>query len=301
MRAVVTGGAGFIGSTLADALVGRGDEVHVVDDLSSGRREQVAAEAQLHVLDIRAPLADALAGARPEVVFHLAAQIDVRRSVADPVADAATNVLGTLQVLELARAHEAQVVFASTGGAIYGECERPATEAAERRPVSPYGTSKLAAEEYLAAWNRLYGTRHVALRLGNVYGPRQDPHGEAGVVAIFLSRIRDGEPATIFGDGSQTRDYVFVQDVVRAFVAATGAGGGVFNVGTGIETSVRELWQGCTEAAGVAAEAAHAEPRLGELQRSSLDAGRAERTLGWRAEVDLPAGLRRTWEWIREE
>jgi len=298
---VVTGGAGFIGSTLVDALVGRGDEVHVVDDLSSGRREQVAAEAQLHVLDIRAPLADALAGARPEVVFHLAAQIDVRRSVADPVADAATNVLGTLQVLELARAHEAQVVFASTGGAIYGECERPATEAAERRPVSPYGTSKLAAEEYLAAWNRLYGTRHVALRLGNVYGPRQDPHGEAGVVAIFLSRIRDGREATIFGDGSQTRDYVFVQDVVRAFVAATGAGGGVFNVGTGIETSVRELWQGCTEAAGVAAEAAHAEPRLGELQRSSLDAGRAERTLGWRAEVDLPAGLRRTWEWIREE
>ena len=301
MRAVVTGGAGFIGSTLVDALVERGDEVHVVDDLSSGRREQVAAAARLHVLDVREPLADALADARPEVVFHLAAQIDVRRSVADPVADAATNVLGTLQVLELARAHDAQVVFASTGGAIYGECEHPATEAAERRPVSPYGTSKLAAEEYLAGWNRLYGTSHVALRLGNVYGPRQDPHGEAGVVAIFLSRIRDGQQGTIFGDGSQTRDYVFVQDVVRAFVAAVGADGGVFNVGTGIETSVRELWQGCTEAAGLGAEAAQAESRLGELQRSSLDAGRAERTLGWRAEVDLPAGLRRTWEWIQEE
>jgi len=301
VRAVVTGGAGFIGSTLVDALVERGDEVHVVDDLSSGRREQVAAAARLHVLDVREPLADALADARPEVVFHLAAQIDVRRSVADPVADAATNVLGTLQVLELARGHDAQVVFASTGGAIYGECEHPATEAAERRPVSPYGTSKLAAEEYLAAWNRLYGTSHVALRLGNVYGPRQDPHGEAGVVAIFLSRIRDGQQGTIFGDGSQTRDYVFVQDVVRAFVAAVGADGGVFNVGTGIETSVRELWQGCTEAAGLGAEAAQAESRLGELQRSSLDAGRAERTLGWRAEVDLPAGLRRTWEWIQEE
>jgi UDP-glucose 4-epimerase len=298
---VVTGGAGFIGSTLVDALVERGDEVHVVDDLSSGRREQVAAAARLRVLDVREPLADALADARPEVVFHLAAQIDVRRSVADPVADAATNVLGTLQVLELARAHDAQVVFASTGGAIYGECEHPATEAAERRPVSPYGTSKLAAEEYLAAWNRLYGTSHVALRLGNVYGPRQDPHGEAGVVAIFLSRIRDGQQGTIFGDGSQTRDYVFVQDVVRAFVAAVGADGGVFNVGTGIETSVRELWQGCTEAAGLGAEAAQAESRLGELQRSSLDAGRAERTLGWRPEVDLPAGLRRTWEWIQEE
>ena len=301
MRAVVTGGAGFIGSTLVDALVERGDEVHVVDDLSSGRREQVAAAAPLRVLDVREPLADALADARPEVVFHLAAQIDVRRSVADPVADAATNVLGTLQVLELARAHDAQVVFASTGGAIYGECEHPATEAAERRPVSPYGTSKLAAEEYLAAWNRLYGTSHVALRLGNVYGPRQDPHGEAGVVAIFLSRIREGQQGTIFGDGSQTRDYVFVQDVVRAFVAAVGADGGVFNVGTGIETSVRELWQGCTEAAGLGAEAAQAESRLGELQRSSLDAGRAERTLGWRPEVDLPAGLRRTWEWIQEE
>ena len=301
MRAVVTGGAGFIGSTLVDALVERGDEVHVVDDLSSGRREQVAAKARLHVLDIREPLADALANARPEVVFHLAAQIDVRRSVTDPVADAATNVLGTLRVLELAREYDAQVVFASTGGAIYGECEQPATEAAERRPVSPYGTSKLAAEEYLAAWNRLYGTSHVALRLGNVYGPRQDPHGEAGVVAIFLSRIRDGAPATIFGDGSQTRDYVFVEDVVRAFVAAVGADGGVFNVGTGIETSVRALWQGCTEAAGVAAEVANDAPRLGELQRSSLDAGRAERTLGWRAEVDVPHGLQRTWEWIREE
>jgi UDP-glucose 4-epimerase len=298
---VVTGGAGFIGSTLVDALVERGDEVHAVDDLSSGRREQVAAGARLHVLDIREPLAEALADARPEIVFHLAAQIDVRRSVADPVADAATNVLGTLQVLELARGHDAQVVFASTGGAIYGECDAPATEAAERRPVSPYGTSKLAAEEYLAAWNRLYGTGHVALRLGNVYGPRQDPHGEAGVVAIFLSRIRDGERATIFGDGSQTRDYVFVQDVVRAFVAAVGADGGVFNVGTGIETSVRGLWQACTEAAGLAAEAAQAEPRLGELQRSSLDAGRAERTLGWRAEVDLPTGLRRTWESFQEE
>ena len=149
--------------------------------------------------------------------------------------------------------------------------------------------------------DRLYGTSHVALRLGNVYGPRQDPHGEAGVVAIFLSRIRDGVPATIFGDGSQTRDYIFVEDVVRAFVAAVGADGGVFNVGTGIETSVRELWQGCTDAAGVAAEVAHDAPRLGELQRSSLDPGRAERALGWRAEVDLPGGLLRTWEWIREE
>jgi UDP-glucose 4-epimerase len=302
VRAVVTGGAGFIGSTLVDTLLVRGDEVHVVDDLSSGRREQVSGEAELHVLDIRDSLAGALAGVRPEVVFHLAAQVDVRISVADPGEDARRNVLGTVNVLELAQAHDAQVVFASTGGAIYGECDsRPAREDDERLPLSPYGTSKLAAEEYLATWNRLYGTRHVALRLGNVYGPRQDPHGEAGVVAIFLSRIASGQPATIFGDGGQTRDYVFVGDVVRAFVAAVGAGGGVFNVGTGIETSVLELWGACNEAAGVEAEVAHDEPRLGELRRSCLDPARAERELGWRPEISLRDGLRRTWEWIREE
>ena len=225
MRARVTGGAGFIGSTLVDALVTRGDEVHVVDDLSSGRREQVHPDATLHVADIRDPLTGVFAEAQPEVVFHLAAQIDVRLSVADPVADARSNVLGTLNVLEAARANQAQVILASTGGAIYGECDGPAGEDAPRLPLSPYGTSKLAAEEYLATWNRLYGTRHVALRLGNVYGPRQDPHGEAGVVAIFLSRIRDGGEATIYGDGSQTRDYVFVARR-RAGVRRRGRRGG---------------------------------------------------------------------------
>jgi UDP-glucose 4-epimerase len=301
VRAVVTGGAGFIGSTLVDTLLARGDEVHVVDDLSSGRREQVSPEATLHVLDIREPLVDTLARARPEVVFHLAAQVDVRASVADPVADARANVIGTLNVLEAALAHRAQVILASTGGAIYGECVGPAGEDAPRLPVSPYGTSKLAAEEYLAAWNRLHGTPHVALRLGNVYGPRQDPHGEAGVVAIFLSRIREGRPATIFGDGRQTRDYVSVADVVRAFVASVGADGGVFNVGTGVETSVLELWEACRRVAGTEAEAVHEAPRLGELQRSVLDPSRAEHELGWRAEVALAEGLRRTWEWIREE
>jgi len=301
VRAVVTGGAGFIGSTLADTLVARGDEVHVVDDLSAGRREHVPEGAALHVLDVREPLADALGDVRPEIVFHLAAQIDVRRSVADPTADALANVVGTINVLEAANRYSAQVVLASTGGAIYGECTHPASEDDPRLPVSPYGTSKLAAEEYLATWNRLHGTGHVALRLGNVYGPRQDPHGEAGVVAIFLSRIRDGKSATIFGDGSQTRDYVAVADVVRAFVAAVGAQGGVFNVGTGVETSVRELWHACREVTGIDADAVHEEPRAGELQRSSLDPARAERVLGWRAELSLPEGLRRTWEWIREE
>jgi len=302
VRAVVTGGAGFIGSTLVDALLARGDEVHVVDDLSGGKREQVAPAATLHVLDIREPLADALADVSPEVVFHLAAQVDVRVSVADAAGDARTNVLGTVNVLELARVHDAQVVFASTGGAIYGECdERPARENDERRPLSPYGTSKLAGEEYLATWNRLYGTRHVALRLGNVYGPRQDPHGEAGVVAIFLSRIAEGRSGTIFGDGAQTRDYIFVGDVVRAFVAAAHAGGGVFNVGTGVETSVLELWEASRDATGIDAVVTHDPPRLGELARSCLDPSRAAQELGWRAEVPLAEGLRRTWEWIREE
>jgi UDP-glucose 4-epimerase len=301
VRAVVTGGAGFIGSTLVDELLARGDEVHVVDDLSAGKREQVAPTAALHVLDIREPLAHALADVRPEVVFHLAAQVDVRASVADPVDDARTNVLGTVNVLELARVHDAQVVFASTGGAIYGECERPARENDERRPLSPYGTSKLAGEEYLATWNRLYGTRHVALRLGNVYGPRQDPHGEAGVVAIFLSRIAESRSGTIFGDGAQTRDYIFVGDVVRAFVAAVGADGGVFNVGTGIETSVLGLWEASRNATGADADVVHDPPRLGELARSCLDPSRAAQELGWRAEIPLAEGLRRTWEWIREE
>jgi UDP-glucose 4-epimerase len=301
VRAVVTGGAGFIGSTLVDALVRRGDEVHVVDDLSSGRREQVNEAAMLHVRDIAEPLLDVIAEARPEVVFHLGAQIDVRTSVADPAADGRSNVLGTIRVLEAANHHDAQVVFASTGGAIYGECAGPVTEDAPRLPLSPYGTSKLAAEEYLAMWNRLYGTQHVALRLGNVYGPRQDPHGEAGVVAIFLSRIRDGQAATIYGDGAQTRDYVFVGDVARAFVGAVGAEGGVFNVGTGEETSVVALWQACLAAAGAEAEAIHGPARLGELQRSCLDPHRAETTLLWRAEVPLAQGLRETWEWIRKE
>ena len=202
MRAIVTGGAGFIGSHVAEALVARGDEVHVLDDLSSGKPGNVPAGAQLHEGDIRDPGAvfDAV---RPELVFHLAAQASVSVSVAQPGLDADVNVLGTVAVLEGARAHGAQVVFSSTGGAIYGECESPATEEWERRPLSPYGTSKLAGEEYLASWNRLHGTRHVALRYGNVYGPRQDPHGEAGVVAIFLRAVADGRRPTIFGDGSQ--------------------------------------------------------------------------------------------------
>jgi UDP-glucose 4-epimerase len=300
VRALVTGGAGFIGSNLVDALVQRGDDAHVLDDLSNGRRENVHAHATLHVGDIREP--DAVFDeVRPELVFHLAAQANVRTSVERPDLDAAVNVLGTVRVLEAARRHGAQVVFSSTGGAIYGECDRPAGEEAARQPLSPYGTSKLCGEEYLATWNRLYETRHVSLRFGNVYGPRQEPHGEAGVVAIFMGLLAEGGTPTIYGDGRQTRDYVYVGDVVDAVLRARGHSGGVYNVGTGVETSVLELYDEIRRATGIEREATHAPERLGELQRSVLDPGAAQRDLGWRPETSLADGLRATWSWVQEE
>src|SRR5436190_3110735 len=249
MRALVTGGAGFIGSHVVEALLARGDEVHVLADLSKGKRERVAAGAELHVADIRQP-DEVFDEVRPEAVLHLAAQADVRSSVERPDRDADVNVLGTVRILEAARRHGARIVFASTGGAIYGECDGPAPEAAPRRPLAPYGASKLCGEEYLATWNRLHGTGHVSLRLGNVYGPRQEPHGEAGVVAIFMGILRDGGAPRIYGDGRQTRDYVYVGDVVRAVLAAIGRDGAVYNVGTRVETSVLELYDAIQEAAG---------------------------------------------------
>jgi len=298
VRAIVTGGAGFIGSHVVDALVTRGEEVTVLDNLSTGRRENVNEGARLIEGDVTTAK-EAFAAARPEICFHLAAQADVRVSVERPGFDAEVNLLGTIHVLEAARAHGAQVVFASTGGAIYGECDGPADEESPRRPLAPYGASKLSAEEYLATYNRLYETGHVALRYGNVYGPRQDPHGEAGVVAIFLGRLAREEPLRVFGDGRQTRDYVYVGDVVTATLAAQGHAG-VFNVGTGTETSVLDLAKACQSAAGVSAEAEHAAARPGELQRSVLDPGRAERELGFRAQTSLEDGLEATWEFIRE-
>src|SRR5215204_862143 len=277
MRAVVTGGAGFIGSHVVEALLARGDEVHVLDNFATGRRENVADAATLHELDIREPLDLLFSEVRPDAVVHLAAQADVGTSVEQPVLDAEVNVLGTLNVLEAARPHSAQLVFSSTGGAIYGECERPAKEDDERRPVSPYGTAKLAAEEYLATWNRLHGTRHVALRFANVYGPRQLAKLEGGVVAIFTDRLRDGEAVTIFGDGEQTRDYIYVGDVVAAVLAAIGRDGGVYNVGTGSETSVNELFEQCRRVARVDAEPIHAPARPGDVLHSVLDVSRSER------------------------
>jgi len=293
----VTGGAGFIGSNLVDALIDRGHEVHALDDLSKGSRENVTVPAELHVADIREP--DAVFDAvRPEIVFHLAAQADVRVSVDRPAHDADVNVLGTIRILEAARRHGAKIVFASSGGAAYGECNGPATELAPLRPLAPYGTSKLCGEEYLATWNRLYGTTHVALRLGNVYGPRQMPHGEAGVVAIFMGLLRDGGAPTIFGDGSQTRDYVYVGDVADAMASAFERNGGVYNVGTGVETSVAGLYDAIRAASGIDREPTFAPARLGELQRSVLDASLAERELGWRPRHSLGEGLAETWSWI---
>jgi UDP-glucose 4-epimerase len=301
VRAIVTGGAGFIGSHLVDALVARGDDVTVIDNLSSGRREQLNEAAEFTQGDIRDvdAVRKAFNAASPKVVFHLAAQADVRVSVEQPDFDADVNVIGTLRILEAARQHGAQVVFASSGGAIYGECERPAPEDAPRLPLAPYGTSKLAGEEYLGTYNRLHGTGHASLRYGNVYGPRQDPHGEAGVVAIFFGRLAHGQELRIFGDGRQTRDYVYVQDVVAATMAAQGHEG-VFNVGTGIQTSVVELADACLRAAGVEAETVFAPARLGELQRSVLDPTRAERALGFRARTSMEEGLAATWQFVRE-
>ena len=289
MRAVVTGGAGFVGSHLVDALVARGDEVTVIDNLSTGRRENVNSEAKLVEHDIREPFE-----VEADAVFHLAAQADVVTSVERPTYDAEVNVIGTLRVLEAAKG--AQVVFTSTGGAIYGECEQPAREDDPRLPLSPYGTSKLAGEEYLATWNRLHGTGHVALRLANVYGPRQLPKLEGGVIAIFLDRMAAGQETVVYGDGLQSRDFVHVGDVARALVAAIGAAPGVYNVGTGLDTTIVDLHAMCRRASETLGEPTFAEARPGEIRRSVLDPAAAERELGWQAETPLEHGLRMTWE-----
>jgi UDP-glucose 4-epimerase len=303
MRALVTGGAGFIGSHLVDALLARGEEVHVLDNLATGSRANLASAAELHDLDIRDDaLEQIVERVRPEVVFHLAAQADVGTSVERPLFDADVNVMGTVRVLEAVRAIDARVVFTSSGGAIYGECERPAREDDEPEPLSPYAASKLAGEAYLGTWNRLYGTSHATCRLGNVYGPRQLPTLEGGVIAIFLDRLRDGRETEIFGDGSQTRDFVYVGDVVAALLAA-GASPvrGVFNVGSGVATSVLELHRLCAAAAGVEQEPHFADARPGDLQHSVIDPSRAANELGWHAEMTLATGLAETWKAVQAE
>lgn len=302
-KVLVTGGAGFIGSTLVDRLLAEGCEVDVVDDLSTGSLANLAdARAvpgrrfRFHQLDIRSPgTVELIRRREPEVVFHLAAQADVRVSVARPVFDADINVLGTLQVLEGARAAGTRrVVFAASGGTLYGEPETiPVPETHPQRPLSPYGVAKKAVLDYLAAYHALHGLEHVALALANVYGPRQDPHGEAGVVAIFTGLLLDGASCTIFGDGEQTRDYVYVDDVVDAFVRAADKGAGeVLNIGTGRESSVNTLYRTIAQAVGVEREPVHRPARPGELARSALDCRRAEQVLGWRAWTDLESGIR---------
>jgi UDP-glucose 4-epimerase len=311
VRALVTGGAGFIGSHLVDALSARGDEVLVLDDLSSGRRENLAtalaAGATLVEADVtdRSAVGAAFADHKPEQVFHLAAQVDVRVSVADPAFDLDVNVGGTINVLEGCREHGAErLLFASTGGAIYGEGagrEPPLAEDADCVPDAPYGQSKLAAEGYLELFRRLHGVDCTALRLGNVYGPRQDPHGEAGVVAIFCGALLAARRPRVFGDGRQTRDYVYVDDVVSAFLAASDKGGeGAFNIGTGIETSVLELGARLATVNGGEFEPEMAPARPGEVQRISIDPGRAERELGWRTATDLDRGLAVTLDSFRD-
>jgi UDP-glucose 4-epimerase len=306
MRTLVTGGAGFIGSNLVDALLARGDEVTVVDDLSTGRRKNLegalAAGAELAELDIRdaASLSELVAAREPQIVFHLAAQIDVRKSLTDPAFDASINVGGTANLLDAMRATGVRrLVFVSTGGAIYGEGEGkelPLGEEAPIEPFSAYGQSKFAAEGYLALYERLYDISGVSLRLGNVYGPRQDPLGEAGVIAIFCGRLRAGERPTVFGDGTQTRDYIYVGDVVAAALAAAESPfSGPVNIGSGIETDVLELARLLAEIDGSESfEPELAPPRVGEVQRIALDASRAERELGWRATTSVADGLRLT-------
>jgi UDP-glucose 4-epimerase len=305
MKALVTGGAGFIGSHLVDALVERGDDVVAVDNLSTGRRENLATAtgkgAELVEGDITDPsiVAAEFERTRPEVVFHLAAQMDVRRSVTDPVFDMNVNVGGTINLLEAARLMDSpRFVFASTGGAIYGEgqgLELPLDETATCRPDAPYGQSKFAAEGYASLYGRLFGLSTTALRLGNVYGPRQDPLGEAGVVAIFCGALLTGGTPRVFGDGHQTRDYVYVDDIVAAFLAAAAADStGTYNVGTGVETSVLDLGKLIGEACDRPFEPEMAPPRAGEVQRIAIDSGRATTDLGWRAQTPLVDGLRET-------
>ena len=308
MDCVVTGGAGFIGSNLVDGLLARGDRVTVIDNLSTGKRSNLepalAAGARLEVADVRDPVAVGaiIARARPEVVFHLAAQIDVRNSVEDPAADAQVNVLGTIAVLEAALAVGARrVVNTSTGGGLYGDADLlPTPEDYPIRALAPYGQGKYAAEGYCALYTRLHGLSTLSLRYGNVYGPRQDVHGEAGVVAIFCGHLLEGRRPTVFGDGRQTRDWVEVGDVVRANLLAAGSDlTGAVNIGGGRETSVLELVSALGRVGGglrTFAEPGFAPERPGEVRRSCLDVGRARRELGWVAEVELQEGLERILE-----
>jgi len=304
MNILVTGGAGFIASHIVDAYVGLGHAVTVIDNLSTGKRENLNPKAEFHEMDIRdtAAVRGLFARGKFALINHHAAQMDVRRSVADPVFDASVNILGILTLMEAAVATGVRrVIFASSGGAIYGEQDRfPADETHATRPISPYGVAKLATEEYLYYYRAVYGVDSVCLRYANVFGPRQNPEGEAGVVAIFASKMLKGEQPVINGDGRQTRDYVFVADVVRANVLALGHNrSDVFNVGTGVESDVNRLFNALRTSTGSACREIHGEAKKGEQQRSVLDNGKIRRELGWSQEVSLDTGIARTVEFFR--
>jgi UDP-glucose 4-epimerase len=304
MRILVTGGAGFIGSHVCSAFVDRGHEVHALDNLSSGKWENLDPHVHRLELDIRSPEAAAwIQSRRPDVVCHLAAQMDVRRSVDDPRFDAESNILGFLNLLEASRKSGVRkVIFSSTGGAIYGEQDvYPAPESHPTRPVSPYGVSKASGELYLGYYQAQYGLRSVALRYANVYGPRQNPHGEAGVVAIFSQRLVAGQPCTIYGEGTQTRDFVYGPDVAQAnYLAFERDVSGPINIGTGVETDINTLYRHLATAAGVSTPALHAPGKPGEQQRSCVDNTRAREWLGWRPNVGLAEGLRQTVAYFRD-
>jgi len=305
-RVLITGGAGFIGSTAADQFLAAGWDVAILDDLSSGKRGNVPAGARFYPVDVRSEAAlEAVKKERPEVICHQAAQIDVRRSMTDPRFDADVNVGGLLNLMQAAVAAGSveHVVFASSGGATYGDTDViPTPETHPQRPVSCYGAAKAASEIYLGVYRANHGIKVTALRYANVYGPRQDPHGEAGVVAIFCGRLLDGKPCTIYGDGAQTRDYVFVGDVARANVlAAEKRFDGPLNVGTGIETDVNQIYAHLARAAGVSRAAEHAPGRMGEQKRSCVDPAAAAKAIGWKPEVAIEDGLARTLEFFRKQ
>lgn len=301
--AIVTGGAGFIGSHLVEALLADDWDVVALDDLSTGDARRVASEATLEVVDItdRKAVDAVFDFTRPEAIFHLAAQSSVTRSVANPERDCEVNVRGTLNVLEAATRHRAPVVFTSTGGALYGNrAQLPTPEEAPPAPISPYGASKWAGEAYVTTWREASGIPHAVCRLGNVYGPRQSPHGEAGVVAIFSHRLWDGTPPILFGFGKPTRDYVHVHDVAQALLAAVGHGG-VFNIATGVETSVSEVFELIRAAAKAGIDEELAPLREGELERSCMDPSRATKQLGWKATIGMKEGLSATYHALVEE